>query len=65
MRARDSLAWNHTAVILCSLHNTHCTRTSQLIKDPSQFHPYHHDSTKAMDLDPRESVDHLKALLLS
>ena len=57
--------WNHTAAILCQIHNAHCSRASHLVRDAHVFHPYHHNSTKVMDLDPVESVSHLAALLLS
>lgn len=39
-------AWNHTAHLLCKLHNVNCARSSQM-REPGDFNPYKAKKTVA------------------
>jgi DNA primase len=62
--ARRDTAWCHTAALLARINNVHASKKSEL-QTPLDNHPFLGQSDDVvMDLDPAESVEYLKALLL-
>lgn len=51
--------WNHTAQILCMLHNNNCNETKHL-KQPWQFHRY---GSEVKPKPRRMSIEHLKVFV--
>jgi hypothetical protein len=40
VEGRGREAWQHTAALLCKLHNVNCAKKSDMVRDPSIFNPY-------------------------
>jgi hypothetical protein len=59
-RARQSALWDAASALLAMLHNTNCSRTTQM-KSPDNFHPFRQKPQRPR-LGPAESIDALLAV---